>query len=89
MIALSAFAPSLLAAAGDAAAIGTGIGGLLCFGLVALMGLVGTIFWIYALVDAIRNPRLSDQQRLIWILVIVLTTVLGSIVYFLIGRSGK
>jgi len=43
--------------------------------------------WIWALVDAIRNPALDDTRRLIWVLVIVFTSVLGAIIYLAVAKS--
>jgi uncharacterized RDD family membrane protein YckC len=65
--------------------LGCGFGPLLIF-LIAL-GVAGTVFWIWALVDVIRNPTLDDSTRIVWVLVILCTHLLGAILYFLIGRS--
>jgi hypothetical protein len=59
--------------------------GCMCVGV--LFGLAALAFWIWALVDAIQNPRLDSNERLIWILVIVLTTWIGAIIYFIVGRK--
>ena len=34
-----------------------------------LIGLLALVFWLWMLIDAIRNPRLTGNQRLVWILV--------------------
>lgn len=47
------------------------------------------ILFIWALIDAIQNPGLSSNERLIWILVIVFTSPLGPILYLLIGRKRR
>ncbi|MCC9608833.1 PLD nuclease N-terminal domain-containing protein [Blastopirellula sp. JC732] len=76
---------SLLAQQNDGAAV-VGLGmGLICM---LAFGLLLSIFWVWALIDAIRNPRLSSNQRLIWVIVILLTQILGAIIYLLIGREG-
>lgn len=69
-------------------------GGLLWLGggmmiVTALLGLIGLIVWIWALIDAIGNPALSGNEKLIWILVIIFLNVLGAILYLLIGRGGR
>ena len=38
--------------------------------LVLTVGLVSFGFWIWALVHAIKNPKLTDTLRIIWVLVI-------------------
>ena len=59
-------------------------GALLCgFGLV---GLAMFAFWVWSLVNAIKNPKLDSNMRLIWVLVIVLVGPLGSLIYLLAGR---
>ncbi len=57
---------------------------LLVGGIISLTSLV---VWIMALVDAIKNPRLSDNERLIWVIVILLTGCLGALIYFIVGRK--
>ena len=59
-------------------------GGLFCGA--GLFGLAFLAFWIWSLVDAINNPRLDSNNRLIWVLVIVLVGPLGSLIYLVAGR---
>ena len=59
--------------------------GFIC--VIVLFGLAVFAFWIWALIDAIKNPRLTDNERLIWILVIVLAQGLGALIYVLAGRK--
>jgi hypothetical protein len=57
--------------------------------LFLVVGVLGTIVWIWALVDAIRVPEESmfrAGNRLIWVLVIVFGHLLGAIAYLAIGR---
>jgi hypothetical protein len=47
------------------------------------------VFWIWALVDAIRVPDDSQYQsgtKLVWVLVIVLLHWIGALVYLVVGR---
>ena len=85
---------SLLLLAQQAENVGGGdvSGGLLLGGgvmlIVALvLGALALILWIWALIDAIQNPALSSNERIVWILVIVLTNWLGAVIYLLIGRN--
>lgn len=61
-------------------------GGFLLF---SLIGLVMIALWIYALVDVIRSDFKDANMKLIWILILVFTQVLGAIVYLIIGKNGK
>jgi RsiW-degrading membrane proteinase PrsW (M82 family) len=50
-------------------------------------GLLLFAFWIWMLVDAIKNPKLNGNQKLIWVLVIVFLNWIGALVYFFAGRN--
>jgi hypothetical protein len=57
-------------------------------GLFALViGILIFVFWIWMLVDCIKNTRLSDTEKIVWVLVILFLHVLGAFVYFLAGRN--
>ena len=71
--------------AGDAAPLFLGFGLLWIF--IVLLGIAGLIVWIWALVDAITNPALDSTMRIVWVLVIVFTQIVGAIIYLAIGRS--
>src|SRR5262245_47167730 len=50
-----------------------------------LLGAAALIFCLWALIDAIQNPALDGTMRIVWVLVILLTNVLGAILYLLMG----
>jgi len=52
-----------------------------------LFGLLTFIFWLWMLIDAIKNPRLDGTQRVIWVLVIFFLPCVGSLIYYFAGRS--
>jgi phospholipase D-like protein len=52
-----------------------------------LIGIRGLVLWIWALVDAIKVPDESlSGNRIIWVLVIILTGFIGAIIYLVVGR---
>lgn len=51
---------------------------------ISLLGLLTFILWIAALVDCLKS---SNPDKLVWIIVIILIPILGSILYFLVGRA--
>jgi hypothetical protein len=53
------------------------------WGLVILIGLAAFAFWVWALVDAIRNRALDDTMRIVWVVVIVVTQFLGALLYLI------
>ena len=66
-----------------------GIYELLFIALWVLVSLGVFAFWLWMLVDCVRNRGLSDNERLIWVIVICLTHVLGALVYLLAGRRPR
>jgi hypothetical protein len=65
--------------------VGFGIFWILMF----ILGLAALAVWIWALVDAIQNPALDSTMRIVWVLVIVFTQIIGAIIYLAIGRSRR
>ena len=57
--------------------------------LFALLAICTTIFWIWMLIDCLQNPRLQGIEKLIWIVVIIFTHVVGAAIYFFIGREQR
>jgi hypothetical protein len=45
-------------------------------------------FWIWALVDIIRS-EFKGNAKVVWILVVLFTSIIGLILYLLIGRQQK
>lgn len=65
---------------------GSGIVGLALILFLACVALFLFVFWIWMLIDAIKNPGLSGTERVVWVLVIVFLHLLGAIIYFFAGR---
>lgn len=55
-------------------------------GLIAL-GLAFFAFWVWMLIDSIRNENISSNERVVWVLVIVLTHFVGALIYFVVSRT--
>jgi hypothetical protein len=56
---------------------------------VLLLALGAFALWVWTLVDVIQVPgddRFRAGNQLIWVLVIVFTQVIGSVIYLAIGR---
>lgn len=60
---------------------------LMFIGLGLLIGLAGFAFWIFSLIHTIQNERLDSTMKLVWVLLIIFLSPIGSILYFLIGRN--
>ncbi len=52
-------------------------------------GILGTIFWIWMLVDCATNEPSEGNDKLVWILIIALTHLLGAMLYFFIRRPQR
>lgn len=52
-------------------------------------GILGTIFWIWMLVDCATNERSEGNDKIVWILIIALTHLLGAMLYFFIRRPQR
>lgn len=51
-----------------------------------LLSVVWFVLWIVALVDCIKS---SNPNKIVWIIVIILLPFLGSILYFIFGRTSR
>ena len=60
--------------------------GLLAALIGAALGILVFVFWIWMLIHAITNKGLPDVEKIVWVLVIIFLPIIGSIIYFLIGR---
>lgn len=60
----------------------------MCFPL-GLIGLLASIFWIWMLIDCALNEPGTSNDKVIWILVILFTHLLGAILYFVIRRPER
>lgn len=56
---------------------------------VFLFGILGTVFWIWTLIDCATKESSQGNDKVVWILVIALTHVLGAAIYFLVRRPQR
>jgi len=59
-----------------------------------ISGIFGLIFFvayailvIYAFLDIIKNPNLNQTAKLLWIIIILIAPILGSLIYIFWGRN--
>ena len=57
------------------------------WGVSEIVFLLATIFWIWMLIDVLTKER--GQDRLIWVLVVLLLGPLGALVYYIVRRSKR
>jgi hypothetical protein len=69
--------------------IAAGLIPLLFFGIAVLVFIALMIFWIWMLVDCATKESGQGNDKLIWILVIVLTSWIGALIYFFARRPTR
>ena len=62
---------------------------LLFAALAVLLGIGGTILWIWMLIDCAMNEPSEGNDKIIWILVIVFTHAIGALIYLLVRRPQR
>ena len=57
--------------------------------IVGILVLLSVVVWIWALIDAATNPALDGTAKIIWLLVIFFTEIIGAIAYFVLRPSRR
>ena len=55
--------------------------------LIIPLAVAGTVFWIVALVDCVRRDFPGGNDKLMWVLIILIAQVVGALVYWFVGRE--
>ncbi len=69
--------------------LGLGALGLMSITFLSLVGIAGTVIWIWMLVEVLLKETDEGNNRLIWTLVILLTHWLGALIYLIARRSER
>lgn len=48
-----------------------------------------TVLWIWCIIDIIRSEFRRDNDRILWLLLVLLVPVIGTILYIIMGRDLK
>lgn len=62
--------------------------GLGIFEVIIILFLIGFIPFIFAFIDILKN-EFTGSNKLIWLLAVLFAPVIGSILYFIIGRRQR
>ena len=70
---------------------------VMAFGLIWLLmmlvgGVIGigvTVLWIWMLIDCVTKEPSEGNDKLIWVLIIVLTGWIGALIYLLVRRPQR
>ncbi len=47
------------------------------------------VLWVWSIIDVIRSEFKDSSTKIIWIALLIFLPLLGSIIYFFIGKSTK
>lgn len=75
-------AAAAVVATTGAAAVGIG---LIIFWLI--FGVIGFALWLWALIDVIRRQFKDPNNKILWLVLIIVIPWIGSIVYLIAGRK--
>ncbi len=72
-------------------------GGVTVFGIIWLLmmlvggviGIGGTILWIWMLIDCATKEPSEGNDKIIWILIVVLTHWIGALIYLIVRRPKR
>ena len=57
--------------------------------LLLIIFLLPTILWFWAIIDVVQSNFSDSNTKVMWVLIILLVPVVGSILYLTIGRKQK
>ena len=63
--------------------------GLLFFLTALVIGTLGTVFWLWMLIDCATKEPSTGNDKLIWMLVILFTHLLGAMIYYFARRPQR
>jgi hypothetical protein len=53
------------------------------------IGLLGTLFWLWMVVDCVTRESAEGNTKLGWLIVIVFTHLIGALLYFFLRRPER
>lgn len=61
------------------------------FLLATAAGLAGFVFWFWMLIDLLKRefPKERENEKIVWLLVLLTLNLIGAVLYFFLGRKGK
>ncbi|WP_083836454.1 PLDc N-terminal domain-containing protein [Nitritalea halalkaliphila] len=53
------------------------------------LGIIGLAIYVYTLYDVLTRDFRNGTDKIIWLLVVIFLPLLGTILWFLVGRSSS
>ncbi|PID52130.1 MAG: hypothetical protein CR972_03685 [Candidatus Moraniibacteriota bacterium] len=59
----------------------------LFIGMILIVSILGTVLWIWMIIDAAKNEKNDDL--LVWILILVFLQFIGAVVYYFVRKRPR
>jgi len=69
--------------------IGIALMEILFFGFLSLISLGLFVLWLVVLIDCIKNEPSEGNDKIVWVLVIVLTHWIGALIYLVVRKPQR
>ena len=57
--------------------------------LFPVIAIAGTAFWVWMIIDCATHEPNEGNNKIVWIVIILLTHVIGALIYFLVRRPQR
>ncbi len=61
--------------------------GLALMGLFFLVMIAAMIFWIMMIVDCVKRKFKGDNEKVMWVLILILTGIIGGVIYYFMVKK--
>jgi len=70
------------------------LGGMLVYAIFMIVmfaiGIFALVFWILMLIDVIKRDFKKENDKIMWVLIVVLAGIIGALIYyFIVKRENK
>jgi hypothetical protein len=69
--------------------MGLGLPEVLLLFVVLGIGVLGSAFWIWMLIDCVTKESSEGNDRLVWVIIVVFTHIIGAAIYFFVRRPQR
>ena len=66
-----------------------GLGELLIIFVVLGVGVLGSAFWIWMIIDCATREPSGRDDKIVWTIIIVFTHFIGALIYFFVRRPAR
>jgi len=53
------------------------------------IALFAFVFWVWMIIDCAKRDFKKDVEKIVWILVLIFTGIIGAIIYYFVVKNGK